>query len=125
MPVVVEFEDVDAFGIVNHARLVTYLERARMRLIAQSGLVLLGPALPVVYDLRVRYQRPARLLDALTVLVWVVDVDDYQVRLKYEVRRGEDRLVVASTTIAFADRETGRLSPTPPEILAFARVGST
>lgn len=120
-PVTVEFEDVDAFGIVNHACLVSYLERARMRLVAQSGLDLTFPdAVPVVYELHVRYQRPLRLFDQLEVSVWVAQVDDYQLGLKYRVRRAEHTVAVARTTIAFADRETGRLVPAPAEVASLA-----
>jgi acyl-CoA thioester hydrolase len=114
VPVTVEFEDVDSFRIAHHSKLVTYLERARLRLLTSLGLELEGqtPA-PVLYELRLRFRKPARLLDQLVVAVSVSDFDDYKVLLRYRIRRGDDTLVRATSVIAFADLDDGTLTTMP------------
>ena len=118
IPVTVEFEDVDSFGIAHHTRLLAYLERARLRLLVSLGVDLAGVA-PVVYRLEARFRRPARLLDRLEVAARVRDADDYRVGLEYRIRRGDETLVKARSTIAFADLERGALG-TVPEALSRA-----
>lgn len=117
--ITVEFEDVDAYRIVHHSKLVCYLERARLRLLDSLDLPT-GPAgrtYPVMYDLKVRFHRPARLLDRLAVTAEVGDVDDFRVELKYRVRREGYLLVRASTSIAFRDAESGTSAPVPRKFL--------
>jgi YbgC/YbaW family acyl-CoA thioester hydrolase len=113
LPVTVEFEDVDSFRIAHHARLVLYLERARVRLFSEAGLLEMGEAHPVLYTLTARFVRPARLLDGLTVSVFVESIDPLKVALGYRVRRGRDLVLKASTEIAFMDAKTRELVPVP------------
>ena len=115
IPVTVEFEDVDSFRIAHHTKLLAYLERARLRLLMSLGVDLAGVA-PVVYELGVRFRKPARLLDQLEVEVRVRDVDDYQVSLGYRIRRDGATLVTARSTIAFADLDEGTLTTMPEEL---------
>lgn len=117
LPVTVEFEDVDSFRIAHHTKLVAYLERARLRLLTSLGVELNGVS-PVVYELNVRFRKPARLMDALEVTVRVRDVDDFQVGLEYHIRRDGETLVKARSTIAFADLEEGTLTSMPEELLS-------
>jgi YbgC/YbaW family acyl-CoA thioester hydrolase len=113
-PVTVEFEDVDGYGIAHHSRLVCYLERARVRFIRSLGLDLEpGETFPVLHDLRVRFAKPVRLLEQLEVAVFVESVSDYRLELGYRIRRGDETVLRASTTIAFADRVAGTLVAAP------------
>jgi YbgC/YbaW family acyl-CoA thioester hydrolase len=113
IPVTVEFEDVDSFRIAHHARLVVYLERARVRLFAEAGLLDLGETHPVIYTLTARFLRTARLLDALTVSVFVESIEPLKVALGYRIRRGRDLVLKASTDIAFMDAKTQEVVPVP------------
>lgn len=116
--VTVEFEDVDSYGIVHHSRLVCYLERARLRLLEALGLPLCpdGNTFPVMYELRTRFHRPAKLLDRLQVSVELADHDDFQIQLKYRIRRGDDLLVRASSAIAFWDQVRDKPASLPAEL---------
>lgn len=116
--VTVEFEDVDVLGIAHHAAIVTYLERARMRLVTAAGLRVDEGPLPVVHELHVRFQRPLRLFDRVEVAVWVAEADDFVLRLDYRLRRAGRSVATATTTIAFADRLAGSLVPAPPGLAA-------
>jgi len=115
----VEFEDVDSFQIVHHSKLICYMERARLRLMKKLGLPLgpEGDTLPVMYDLSVRFQRPARLLDHLDVSVEVSDADDFHLELKYRVVR-DGRLVARGTSIiAFMNPSRNESVPVPSELM--------
>ncbi len=118
--VTVEFEDVDSYGIAHHARLVAFLERARLRLLKELGIEIdprRGPV-PVLYDVKMRFVKPAMMLDALEVGIRVEGMSEYAIDLGYRIRRGKDTVARATTRIAFADLESRRLVPAPEECLA-------
>jgi YbgC/YbaW family acyl-CoA thioester hydrolase len=118
IPVTVEFEEVDSFGIAHHTKLVAYLERARVRLFAEAGLQLVPEgALPVLHGLEMRFRRPARLMDALTVSVAAEPCNGFRLSLRYEIRRGDELLARASTALAFWDPATDALVPVPAALL--------
>lgn len=123
MPVTVEFEDVDSYGIAHHTRLVTFLERARLRLLTSLGVGLTG-VVPVVYEIHVRFRKPARLMDQLTVTARVRSHDEYTLALEYEISREGEAVVRARSVIAFADLEGGALA-TIPEALSDALGGAS
>ena len=113
----VEFEDVDAYGIANHARMVSYLERARLRLFADLGVPLLGGDVHMVlYDLAVRYKKTAALLDALEVTAWPKSADELRVVIAYSIRRGGRLVATATTALAFVDAATKAIAPVPEPI---------
>ena len=117
VPVTVEFEDVDSYGIAHHSKLVAYLERARLRFLAANGLALSGDGcVPVMYSLELHFRRPARLMDALEVSVEVAEADDFRIGLRYAIRRGEEVLVRARSVIAFWDRERDGPAPVPESL---------
>lgn len=117
VPVTVEFEDVDAFGIANHARIVSYLERARLRLLEAAGVPLSGAGPhPVMYDVAVRFRRPARLRDVLEVRAEVVEADAWTVSLRYEVRRDGDLLARGRSRVAFWDPAADVPVPVPDAV---------
>jgi acyl-CoA thioester hydrolase len=119
VPVTVEFEDVDLFGIANHARLVSFLERARMRLFAAAGVDLDDARVrPVLYDMKVRFREPARLMEVLDVSAEVEAVDSFLLHLHYEIRRGEALVLRARSQIAFRDPEGDGPLPVPAELVA-------
>ena len=117
VPVVVEFDDVDSFRLAHHARLVSYLERGRLRLLASLGMNLDGDGIaPVMYELNLRFRKPARLLEELKVTVFVREFDDYRLALGYRIHRDGETLVRARSVIAFADLSSGSLTTMPSEM---------
>jgi acyl-CoA thioester hydrolase len=119
-PVTVEFEDVDSYGIAHHARLVAFLERARVRFLRELGIVIdpRRSPVPVLYDIKMRFVRPALMLDTLQVGIFVASANDYTVDLGYRIRRGLELVARANTTIAFADLESHELVPMPEDCVA-------
>ncbi|MCP4642806.1 MAG: acyl-CoA thioesterase [bacterium] len=113
-PVTVEFEDVDSYRIAHHTKLVAYLERARVHLFSALGVDLSGgPVSPVMYDLQVRFRKPAVLLDQLIVSVFVKEFADFSLVLGYRITRGDDTILRASTSIAFAHADGTGLACAP------------
>lgn len=113
-PITVEFEDVDAYGILHHVKLVAFLERARVHFFHGIGIPIV-PAhpTPVLYGLDVRFRRPARLFDRLTVSMDLEAVDPYRLLQRYQVRRGDDLIARATSGIAFWDAERNEAVPIP------------
>lgn len=118
VPITVEFEDVDSYRIAHHTKLVAYLERARLRLLKELGVELYRRDLvPVLYDLKMKFRQPVRLLDQLEVSVFVKDYSEYELVLGYRLRRDGGTIARATTIIAFADLASGNVAPLPQEYL--------
>jgi acyl-CoA thioester hydrolase len=114
IPVTVEFEDVDSYKILHHPKLVAYLERARVRFIRHLNIELFqGQVAPVVYELKVRFRKPALLMDELLVSVDVETFNGFRLVIGYKVTRGKDTIALASSTLAFIDLENKRISEAP------------
>ena len=115
LPVTVEFEDIDSYKIVHNTRILDYLERARVRfLTGEMGLDLYpeGTGI-VVYNLEVRFNKAAFLLDRLEVKVFVSSMDTYRLTLGYRLLRGREVLARASCGLAFMDTAAGILTAAP------------
>ncbi len=124
-PVRVYWEDTDAGGVVYHANYLRYFERARSewlraagigqeRLRAELGIVF------VVHGMDIRFNRPARLDDALLASVRVealrgasFEVDQTLVRVDKEAVS----LVDARVRIACLDAARWRPRPIPESLL--------
>ncbi|WP_138998764.1 acyl-CoA thioesterase [Rhodococcus zopfii] len=114
--VVVRWSDMDAFQHVNHARMVTLLEEARIPWLFADG----RPTVSlrdgaVIADLHVRYRGQLRHEDSpLDVVMWTEQVRAVDFTIGYEVRPGGAPVdtppaIVASTQIAAFDIDTQRL----------------
>ncbi|MGF7123627.1 acyl-CoA thioester hydrolase [Rhodococcus sp. AG1013] len=114
--VVVRWSDMDAFQHINHARMVTLLEEARIPWLFEdnSPTVTLRDG-AVIADLHVRYRGQLRHDDSpLDVLMWIEQVRAVDFTIAYEVRPGgaaptTPPAIVASTQIAAFDIGTQRL----------------
>ena len=117
VPVTVEFEDVDAYGIAHHTKLVAYLERARVRFLAQLGFDLARTDVHLVlYELEARFQRTVALLDPLEVTVSVTSADAVKLVLGYRIRRAGQLVARGTTALAFVDGATRAVVPVPAEL---------
>ncbi len=91
---VVRFAETDLMGIVHHSNYLLYFEAARVEWLKARGVsyddwVRAGVHLPVV-DAKLRYGRPARFDDALSVAARVVEVTRVTARFHYEITRDGD-----------------------------------
>jgi acyl-CoA thioester hydrolase len=122
-PVRVYYEDTDAAGIVYYANYLKYLERARTEWLAAMGFVLADlelqhAAVFVVHRVDIRYLRPARLGDALTVTVVPVEIGRSRLAIQQDVLQEDTVLTSAQVTLAFVARDTWRPTRVPAPLLS-------
>jgi acyl-CoA thioester hydrolase len=104
----VYYEDTDAGGVVYYANYLKYLERCRTEMLRSLGVdqAVLGRdggVQFVVASLQVRYLRPARLDDRLTVDATPISVRRCSLRFLQRVWRGDEELARATVTVACVD----------------------
>jgi acyl-CoA thioester hydrolase len=106
LPVRVYFEDTDLSGVVYHANYLRYMERGRsdfLRIVGidQRAAFEGGEGVYAVADLAIRYMRPAKLDDALTVVSRVRAVRAATATIHQRVMRGTEKLSDAEVTAAY------------------------
>jgi len=120
-PVRVYYEDTDAGGVVYHAQYLKYLERARTEWLRHAGveqddLLVEHGVVFAVTRAELRYLRPARFNDALTVTV--VPARRGRARLAFEqrvarARAPDEPLVTAAVEVACVEMTRFRARPIP------------
>jgi acyl-CoA thioester hydrolase len=114
----VRFRDCDAFGHVNNAVFLTYLEEARFgfwkRLSGATGI----PRSFILARVECDYRIPATLGDRLIVRVAVAAVGSSSFTLAYEVLLARTRQIVATakTVQVMYDYTAARSIPIPDDI---------
>lgn len=124
-PIRVYYEDTDAGGVVYHAQYVKYLERARTewlraagveqdRLLDEEGIVF------AVTHIDLRFRRPARFNEALTVSVAPLRAGRARIAFDQVVARADDPAEpLATATVEVACVEQARFRACAiPEFLA-------
>jgi acyl-CoA thioester hydrolase len=104
----VRYAETDRMGLLHHANYLVYFEQARAELLRSRGLTYRDLEdqgfLLVIAKLEVRYKRPARYDDLLTVRTYVVRTTAVRIDHRYEVLRDGELLAEATTTLACVDR---------------------
>jgi acyl-CoA thioester hydrolase len=104
-------------GIVYHGNYLPWFEVGRTTLLRENGfpyreLEADGYFLPVI-ELGVKYQRPARYDDTLTIVTRLTERPVLRIRLEYEVCRGEELLVTGFTVHTFINKAGEPVRPPP------------
>jgi len=127
----VRYAETDAAGVVYYGNYLIYFEVVRVELLRALGYPIAeiearGVLLPVV-EARLKYLRPARLDDLLTVSARLEAVGPASFTFSYEILREDGLLLVTgSTRLAVCERETGRAMAMPAWLRAlFARLPET
>ena len=128
LPVRVYWEDTDASGIVYHANYLRYFERGRSDLLRLAGVAqgrMLGETgvAFAVRRMRIDYQRPARLDDALEVHTRVSAIGGASVDLAQDVRRDGEAISHADVQLACIDGK-GRARRLPGTVAAALSAGN-
>ena len=102
----VYFEDTDLSGVAYHANYLRWCERARSELlrllgIEQRGVQEAGGGAYAVADLAIRYFRPARLDDALTIATRAEELRAASCRMHQQVWRADELLAEAHLRVGF------------------------
>lgn len=123
LPIRVYFQDTDAGEVVYHAAYLNFLERARTEWLRHLGFEQneLEPRFGILFIVRsveMKFMRPARLDDLVTVGVEVCQLGRAQVTLRQEVCCDSRLLVNAKVNLACVSRGSFRPQPLPESIVA-------
>lgn len=115
----VRYAECDPMGVAHHSAYAPWLEMGRTELLRASGgsyrdLEAAGVLLAVV-RLSIRYKKPARYDDVLSLTTRITNLGHVKIEHEYELRRGDELLAAAETTLACIDRE-GRAQPLPSSL---------
>jgi acyl-CoA thioester hydrolase len=126
-PLRVYFEDTDLSGVVYHANYLRFMERARSDMLSVVGIDQReafdsNEGVYAVADLSIKYRRPARLDDALTVVSHCIAVGAATATIHQAVMRGEELLTEATVTAAFLTREGRPRRQPKPWVEAFEKL---
>lgn len=112
----VRWSDMDAFGHINHARMVTLMEEARIQWLLSAGeeyAPLIKSAM--IVHVEIRYQSQLRHEDSpLRIAMWIKGFRSADFTIGYEIRGadaepGSRPACVASTQMAVVDVEAHKL----------------
>ena len=114
----VYLEDTDAQGIVFYANYLRYFERGRSEFLESLGVPMNEVARPdcrlVVYEIRVKFRRPAVLGDRIEVVTSMLRASEYRLTFRQQVRhRGEDEALVRGEVDVVAVNQDGTLRELP------------
>ncbi|MEM1054080.1 MAG: thioesterase family protein [Bacteroidota bacterium] len=120
----VRYRECDPMGVAYHTHVLDWFEAARTEALRERGIAYKdieasGIIMPVV-EASVRYHRPVRYDDVIVVETTFTETPRVRVPIEYVVRRETeaDALITGRVTLAVVDRERGRPTLAPPEVLA-------
>ncbi|MCS7046564.1 MAG: acyl-CoA thioesterase [Gemmataceae bacterium] len=104
----VRYAETDRMGLLHHANYLVYFEQGRTELLRSQGLSYKDIEdqgfLLVLTRVQVRYRRPARYDDLLTLRTTVIRTSAVKIEHRYELRRGDELLAEGETTLGCIDR---------------------
>jgi acyl-CoA thioester hydrolase len=105
----VRYAETDRMGLLHHANYLVYFEQGRTELLRTLGLSYRDLEdqgfLLVLTKCEVRYRRPARYDDLLTLRTTVVKTTAVRIDHRYELFRDGVLLTEGTSTLACVDRE--------------------
>ena len=108
----VQFDEIDSFRIAHHTKLVAYLERPRIRLLANIGFDMVNPPFAAaIYSMNLDFKKTARLLDNLQVSSQITGIEGFKLILTERILRRGSLLLKAKTSLVFLDWDSQ--SPVP------------
>ncbi|MCA9991507.1 MAG: thioesterase family protein [Ardenticatenaceae bacterium] len=120
----VRLYECDAYGHVNHANYVRYMQETAFDATAAVGYDLAWyNAAGKVWNIRetdITYHKPLKYGDSVTVTTWVQNFRRVRSRRNYELRHtaSGELVAVANSDWVFLDRQTRRPTSVPPEMMA-------
>jgi acyl-CoA thioester hydrolase len=114
----VYLEDTDAQGIVYYANYLRYFERGRSEFLEWLGVPMSEVARPdcrlVVYEIRVKFRKPAALGDKIQVLTTMLRSSEYRLTFRQQIKRqGEEDALVSGEVDVVAIGQDGNLRELP------------
>lgn len=116
-PLTVRFSDLDMYGIVNNAVIISYLEYARIEYLKQLGLMndwmdVKNPVAPVLADIQCDYVKPIQYDEKLLIYVKVEKFGTSSVDIHYLGKNAMEEVVFTGrSTMVQIDKKIGKGSP--------------
>lgn len=105
----VRYAETDRMGLLHHANYLVYFEQGRTELLRSQGYSYKDMEdqgfLLVLTRIQVRYRRPARYDDLLTLRTIVARTTAVKIEHRYEVLRNGELLAEGETTLGCVNRE--------------------
>ena len=119
----VYMEDTDAQGIVYYANYLRFFERGRSEFLELLGVPMNEVARPdrrlVVYEIRMKFRRPAALGDRIEVSTSMARASEYRVTFRQQIRReGEAEALVSGEIDVVAIGRDGALTELPDYLVS-------
>jgi acyl-CoA thioester hydrolase len=128
VPIHVRWRDMDAYGHVNNAKYVSYLEEARVRWLhgVTSGARMGSGISPVVANTHVNYRRPIVWPNDIVVELFVERLGTSSVTIGHRIVADNDDTVLYSdghVVVVWVDMDTGKSAPLPESVRAASTLG--
>ncbi len=115
----VRYPECDPMGVAHHSVFPIWMELARTDLLRQTGMTYRECEAAGVYfvvtKMSVSFKAPAHYDDELTIIAKVTQVSRVRIDHGYEIKRGDDLLATAETTLACVGAD-GRVRAIPDSI---------
>jgi acyl-CoA thioester hydrolase len=122
VPISVRWRDMDAFGHVNNAKYISYLEEARVRWLHGIGADHLDHGIsPVVANTNVNYRRQLVWPNDIVVELFVERLGNSSVTIGHRIVADNDDTVLYSdghVVVVWIDTATGKSAPLPDVVRA-------
>ena len=120
IPIRVRYAECDPMQIAHHASYPVWMEMGRTELLRAQGANYRDCEASGVFfavaRMNIRYKKPAQYDDELELLIVGLPCAGVKVEHRYELRRGEELLMTAETTIVCVTSE-GKAVPVPKGLL--------
>ena len=106
----VRFRDVDALGHVNNAVYSTYLEQARIALLAPAGAEISSM---ILARIEIDFKSQLELGETVEIAVWPTRVGNKSFELAYELKAGDRVVGEAKSVLVAYDYDRRQSQPLP------------
>jgi acyl-CoA thioester hydrolase len=118
----VRYAETDRMGFVYYGHYAAYFEVARVEALRSLGFSYRemeddGILLPVL-DFKIRYRKPAKYDDVLTIRTSIPELPSFRISFNYVTMNEEDLLLnEAETTLVFVKQESMKPMPAPEGLI--------
>ena len=123
LPQRVYYEDTDAGGIMYHAKYLNFMERCRCEWLGSLGFDVADlhnnrGIMFVVRHAEMSFEKPAKLLDELSITARVLHVGKVKLELEQKIYNQTELLCKATIKLATLDSGSFKLSAMPDDLRA-------
>jgi len=122
----VRYAETDQMGYVYYGNYAQYFEVGRVEAMRQLGysykdIEESGVIMPVI-DLQVKFKKPGRYDDELTIHTYIKELPGFRIRFEYEITNLSDELIcTGSTSLVFMDPKLNKICSAPEGIVEALR----